>query len=321
MKRPDLSLLGFALVLGGLIGCASPSEENDQQMIDDERTLLVTSEVDSDEVDTTYQANGIGERPVVGTVGSYDGDTDGSPISMATNRAKGGNQFAEKEADDVKRTFEGESPASVDDEYKNLTSRDAATRTTETPAGYPNRPLSTEPSNVNIGSSTQRDPQPFKYQPRTTRDDLYSDQSFSYSNPQMQRTYQQAQRMQGIQLESAPEIDGLAGNAMVPKVVGYQNDMVPNAAADEAVSRSIYSDRAANGIDMEARARNSGPIKYVNNALFWAYSTNSPTTNGEYSSVIWAGGKTYNTPQTNLTNAEMVDGDDYTPLPVPADEQ
>ena len=320
--RPRHTLL--LLALGFFVACSSPYEENEQQMIDDERTTLITSEVGSSELDTTYRADGRDGQPVVGTVTSYgmEGTRDFS-FGGPTNRLIGDNVWADPEVDDLEREFEGQDPSQVDDEYtydyRNVINERIGS--VDLDDGYPNRPLVSNPGTSVLGNDEPRsDGTPFIYDPakRSTEEKLYRDEVFTYeayNNRTLRRN-----RL-GIQLEEAPEITDLAGEAVVPKVVGYEDDMVPNAAADEAVSRSIYAeDYDEDDYDMDAYYRAKGPIDYTTNSLFWAYTTNSPA-RGNYSSVLWAGGKTYDNPKPNLSNAEMVDGDGYTPLPVPRDEQ
>lgn len=292
-------------------------------MIDDGRTTLLTTEVGSEKIDTTYRADGRDGQPAVGTVTSYGMEgTKKFGIGGPTNREIGENVWAEPETDDLDRDFEGQSPANIADEYtydyRNVVNDRIGTLDVDT--DYPNRSLASNPGTSVLGNtSDERDPTPFRYDPakRTTEDNMYRDEVFTY---EAYNNMPSRRERLGIQLEEAPEVDGIAGNTVMPKVVGYEDDRVPNAAADEAVSRSIYSDDYDKDINLDVYYRSKGPINYTTNSLFWAYTTNSPA-RGNYSSVLWAGGKTYDNPQPNITNAEMVDGDGYTPLPVPRDEQ
>lgn len=323
MHTPKPRLLSALFFLSLLIACASPYEENDQQMTDDEATTILSSEVGSDEVKVTYRADGVGDQPVVGSVQSYG--MEGSKefaIGAPTNRLIGENVWAEPEYDDVKRTFEGNDPSNVADEYTYDYRSVIADRigSVTTGDGYPNRPLTSNPGTSVLGyDEPLSDDTPFIYDPkkRTTDPELYSDDYFTYEAENMRIA---RRKRLNIQLEEAPEITDLAGEAVVPKVVGYKDDMVSNAAADEAVSRSLYAEMEEDRVDIDERYRSKGPIDYTTNSLFWAYTTNS-LASGNYSSVLWAGGKTYDNPKPNMTNAEMVDGDGYTPLPVPRDEQ
>ena len=316
-------LLPLAL-LGLLVACSSPYEENEQQMIDDDQSQLITREVGTNDFDTTYQANDAGDQPVIGTVTSYDDvPTKSFDIGAPTNRLTGDNVWADPEYDDLKREFEGNSPAEVADEYTYDYRQVVADRigAVDVDTDYPNRSLSSNPGTSVLGTNRPKsDDTPFIYDPakRTTEDQLYSDEVFTYeafNNKKMRR------RQLGIQLEEQPESSDLAGEVVVPKVVGYEDDLVDYATADEAVSRSIYAERYdEEGVNYDVRYRAKGPVGYVSNSLWWGYTTNS-LANGTYSSVQWAGGKTYNNDKPNMSNAEMVDGDGYTPLPVPRDEQ
>ena len=294
-------------------------------MIDDDQSQLITREVGTTDFDTTYQANEAGGQAVVGTVQSYEtSETEEFGIGGPTNRYNGENVWADAEADDLKREFEGNDPSQVDDQYTYDYRRVVADRigSVDTDAGYPNRSLASNPGISTLGNNEPKtDDTPFLYDPvkRTTDDKLYNDDVFTYEAMNNSAMRKMRRNELGIQLEEQPETSDLAGEVVVPKVVGYEDDLVSSAAADEAVSRSIYAD-TEDEINLDVRYRAKGPTGYTSNSLWWAYTTNS-LAQGNYSSVIWAGGKTYNNDRPNLTNAEMVDGDGYTPLPVPRDEQ